>query len=260
MKIKIISRKGDIWKFVLGDATPAFANALRRVMISEVPTLAVDTVDFHDNTSALFDEVIANRIGLIPLVFDPKKFNFQDECKCKGKGCPLCQVVFSLDKTGPCTVYSGDMKSSNRAVKPTDPNFIIVKLLKGQHLKLDAFAVLGKGKDHAKWQAANVSYQYFPQIEVGNFKDLKRVVRACPKGALAVRNRKLVLKDPYSCDGCMVCEDVSENGVKVKGDPNKFIFKVESVSGLNPKYIILKASKILEEKANEFKGELKTLK
>lgn len=260
MKIKIISRKGDTWRFVLDGATPAFANALRRIMMSEVPTMTINWVEFHDNTSALFDEVVAHRLGMIPLQFDPKKFNFADECKCKEKGCPLCQVAFFVEKSGPCTVHSGDMKSSNRAVKPANPDFPIVELLKGQNLKFEASAILGRGKDHAKWQAANVSYQYLPQLEINDFKDFKKVVSACPKGALAVRKRKLVLADPFKCDECRVCEDVSDKGVEIKSDPNKFVFKIESISGLDPKYIILEAAQILEEKANEFRSELKNIR
>lgn len=260
MKIRIISKKGDTWRFVLDGATPALANALRRIMMSEVPTLAIEWVDFLNNTSALFDEVVAHRLGMMPLQFDPKKFNFAGECKCKGKGCPLCQVVFMLEKSGPSTAYSGDMKSSNRAVKPSSPDFPIVKLLKGQNLKLEAFAVLGKGKDHAKWQAANVSYQYLPQLEVKDFKNLKKLISACPKGILGIKKRKLVLIDPFTCDECRICEDVSGKGVEIKSDPNKFVFRVESISGLDPKHIILEAARILGEKANAFKSEIKNIK
>jgi len=260
LKIKIISKKGDTWRFLLENSTPAFANALRRIMMSEIPNLAIEWVDFHDNTSALFDEVIAHRLGMIPLQFDPKKFNFAGECKCKEKGCPLCQVVFSVEKSGPSMVYSGDMKSSNRSVKSVNPDFPIVKLLKGQKLKLEAIAVLGTGKDHAKWQTANVSYQYLPQLEVKDSRELKKIVKECPKGVLGIKNRKLVLIDPFGCDECRVCEDVSENGVVIKSDPNKFVFKVESISGLDPKHIVSEAARILEEKANEFKSEIKNIK
>lgn len=230
-------------------------------MISEVPTLAIEKVDFQDNSSALFDETIAHRLGLMPLKFNPDKFNLPGECRCKGKGCPLCQVVFALEKTGPVTVYSGDMKSSNRSVKPTSQSFPIVKLLKDQHIELKAFAEMDIGKEHMKWQAANVSYQYLPKIEVEKgFKDLKKIVKSCSKRVLGVKNRKLVLLDPFKCDGCRVCEEIPNSGVKIKSDPTKFVFKVESVSGLDPQYIIFQGVRILQEKVKEFKKELKNIK
>lgn len=165
LKVKFLSKKGDVIRFSLSDATPAFANTLRRIMISEVPTMAIDVVDFQDNTSTLFDEVLAHRLGLVPIKFDPSKFNMQDDCKCGGKGCSLCQVVFVLEKTGPCMAYAGDMKSSNKNVSPAYPKIPIIELLENQRLKFEAIAKLGLGINHAKWQAANAAYQYSDESE-----------------------------------------------------------------------------------------------
>ncbi len=256
MKVKMLSRKKDVIVFSVDGISHTMANALRRIMISEVPTLAVEWVDFHENTSALFDEVIAHRLGLIPLVFSPEKFRFKDECKCGGKGCPLCEVVFVIDKTGPGIVHSGDIKSSNREVKPASPNFPITELSKGGRLKLEAVAVLGRGKEHAKWQAAIASYQHYPEIVVKDGKcDLRKCARNCPKGILEVKGKKLVIKDPARCDMCRACLEGCDC-IELKEDASRFIFRVESVSGLKPDYIVAKASEILQEKAKEFKGLL----
>lgn len=249
MNIKITKKKGEFLEFVLDGVTPAFANALRRIMVSEVPTLAVEHVDFEDNSSILYDEIIAQRLGLIPLVCDPEKFNFTDECKCKGKGCPSCQVVFALEKTGPGIAHSGDMKSSNKAVKPTSPKFPITELMKNQPLKFSAVARLGIGKKHVRWQAANAAYQYYPElVESG----AKTAASKCPKGCLKVKGSKVALADPLKCDLCMSCQ---AHGVKIIGRDDKFIFHVESVSGLVPAYIVSKAAQILIQKADEFKKQ-----
>jgi DNA-directed RNA polymerase subunit D len=257
MKVQVLRKKGEQLAFVLDGTTPAFANALRRAMITEVPTMAVEWVDFHDNSSVLFDEVIAHRLGLIPLVFDPKKFNLREECKCDGKGCPLCEVVLSLDKKGPGMVCSGDLKSSNREVKATSPDFPIVELMENQAIKFEAKAQLGTGLKHAKWQAANAAYQYYPELETGKDckpEDLKRAANSCPSGALEVAKGKLVMKNPLKCDLDMSCVD--EKGcVRIKANPEKFIFSVESVSGLNPTYIVEKAAEVLIAKGEEFKRQ-----
>ncbi|RLJ09563.1 MAG: DNA-directed RNA polymerase subunit D [Candidatus Aenigmatarchaeota archaeon] len=258
MKIKIVSKTDEKITFVLSGATPAFANALRRIMVSEVPTMAIEWVDFYENNSVFFDEMIAHRLGLIPLRFDPDKFNFTDECVCNGKGCPSCQVVFVIDKTGPCMVYSGDMKSSNKDVQPIDPGFPIVELFPGQKLKLEAVAVLGRGKEHAKWQAANAAYQYYPVLKTKDVKNPEKIKKKCPKGILSVKAGKLVLDDPIKCDLCRACAEQSE-GVEIEGDPTRFIFRVETVSGLKPEEIVSKAAEILGKKAEEFKKELKKL-
>lgn len=255
MKVQVLKKKGDTVVFVLDGATPAFANALRRIMISEVPTMSVEWVDFHKNSSILFDEVISHRMGLIPLRFDPKKFNLKEECKCGGKGCTLCEAVFAVEKKGPAIVYSGELKASNKDVKPTSPNFPIAELLENQDLKFEARAELGTGRRHAKWQAANAAYQYFPEIEAtkdAKPADLKKAVSFCPKGALALKGSRLVVKDPMACDLCLKCESAGE-GIKIKADPGKFIFRVESVSGLSPAEIVEKAAEILGSKAEEFK-------
>ncbi len=160
MKIEILEKSDTYVKFALEESNPAFANALRRIMISEVPTLAVEEVDFFENSSALYDEMIAHRLGLIPLTTNIKDYNFRSECTCKGKGCSKCTVTLALSKKGPGTVYSGDMKSSDKDVVPADPKIPIVKLNEKQKIKLEASAILGRGREHAKFQPGVISYQY----------------------------------------------------------------------------------------------------
>jgi len=258
MKVTLSSKKGNTILFVMQGTTPAFANALRRIMISEVPTIAIDRVDFHANDSVLFDEMIAHRLGLIPLSFTPDKLNFKGSCKCGGKGCSLCEVVFALEKTGPCMVYSGNMKSSNKDVKPTSPDFPIVELLKGQGIKFEATAIVGTGKQHARWQAANASYQYYPEIVAKDTAAAKKCMKSCPKDLVDMKGAKIVIADPEKCDICMACVEGCD-GVEIKTDPTRFIFRVESISGLKPDYIISKAVEILEGKAEDFRKELKKL-
>jgi DNA-directed RNA polymerase subunit D len=253
MKVKLLSRKGNKLEFLLEDATPAFANALRRAMMTEIPVLAVDWVDFEENGSALFDEVIAHRLAMIPLEFNPKKFNVPDTCRCKGAGCSNCQVVMALEKTGPGMALSGDMKSTQKDVKSVDPGFPIVELLEGQRLKFQAVARLGLGKSHAKYQAANVSYQYQPvisKLKAGEGKELEE----CPRGAVELRGGKPAIPDPAKLEIARPCKI---GGYTIAPDPTKFIFRVESVSGLGPSHIVEAAAQALAEKANGFGAAVK---
>lgn len=159
MKVEVLSRKGPEMKFSVDGVKPSFASALRRIMIGEIPTMAIEFVDFKKNDSALTDEIVANRMGMIPLTFDEKTYNLPSECKCEGKGCSNCQVTLVLKKKGPGTVYSGDMKSTDKGVRPVHDKIPITELGENQEIQLDAIAQLGRGKDHAKWQGAVVGYK-----------------------------------------------------------------------------------------------------
>jgi DNA-directed RNA polymerase subunit D len=160
MKVQVLSKTDSEIQFQLSEVTPAFANALRRVMMNEVPVMAIEFVDFKKNGSVLPDELIANRLGQIPLTFDQKVYNLPEECKCEGKGCSRCQVELVLKKKGPNMVYSGDLKSKDKDVKPVFDKIPVVELFEGEEIQFETIAQLGKGKNHVKWQAAVVGYNY----------------------------------------------------------------------------------------------------
>ena len=257
MKVKILSKKGNKVHFLLSGTTPAFANALRRIMISEVPTLAVDYVNIEDNNSVFFDEVLAHRIGLVPLEF-PDKLNLKEECKCEGKGCALCEATLVLEKSGPCFVHAKDLKSSNKEVKPVEGDSIIVELLEKQKVKLEAVARLGRGTEHAKWQAANAVYQTYPVVEVSNVAKAKKFMKDNGLDEVFDTSGKIEVSDLTKID--LIGLKDPEGSFEVKEDDTKFIFKVESISGLAPEDIILQSVEILKKKTEEFKSQLKELK
>jgi len=138
-----------------------YANALRRFVISEVPCMAVDEVVILENSSVLYDEILAHRLGLIPLTTDLKGYVLPQDCDCKTSlGCSKCRVLLVLDAVATDevkTIYSGDLISEDNLVKPKLSNIPLVKLAVNQKIKLEAYAKLGKGRDHAKWQPVTVS-------------------------------------------------------------------------------------------------------
>ncbi|MFH1786398.1 MAG: DNA-directed RNA polymerase subunit D [archaeon] len=155
MKIKILDQSDTKISFQLEGATTAFANALRRTMIAYVPTYAIDTVVFVQNSSILYDEIVAHRLGLIPL-----KTDLSADLLLSKK---TQTVKFTLDKKGPCTVYSADLKTKDKVVKPVYEKMPIAMLGAGHSLTFEAEAILGIGKDHAKWQPTTVCY--YTQLE-----------------------------------------------------------------------------------------------
>ncbi|RLF42778.1 MAG: DNA-directed RNA polymerase subunit D [Thermoplasmata archaeon] len=263
VKIESIELKERYARFVVSDTSHYFVNALRRAMLREVPKLAIEDVIIYDNTSPLFDEIIAHRLGMIPLPTDLNLLVPRDKCTCKGEGCPNCTVRYTLSKEEPGVIYSGDLQPENEKWKVVDPNIPIVELFEGQRLILEAEAVLGKGKDHAKWQAVIApGYKYYPIININQDKldddSRKRAIEACPKKILEEKDGKLVVKNIEDCSLCKSCVEVTEDGaIEVKGDETRFIFKFETDGSLDAKTVLIEAAKILEEKYKEFEKLIK---
>jgi len=259
MKMQIIARTDTEVKFVVEDLTPQFANALRRIAMSDIPILAVEEVSFISNDSVLYDEVISHRLGTLPLKFDTKAFKMPGECSCEGKGCSNCQIVFVIDKKGPCMVYAKDMKSADaKLAEPLYPDTPIVELEDGQKLKVEAVAVLGLGRTHAKFQASRTHYRYFPQAKADGVKNPEECVKACPKRALSFDGKVNVTVDCDLCGECMnVCKP--DGSLKITGDSTKFIFHVDSISSLSSDEIVLQAIEILKKKAKDFAKEAEKL-
>ena len=123
--------------------------------------MAIDDVVIQQNSSVLYDEILAHRLGLIPLSTDLKGYVLPQDCSCKTDlGCSKCRVLLVLNAIATDevkTIYSGDLRSEDDSVKPYVDNIPIVKLAPDHEIKLEAFAKLGKGRDHAKWQPVSVS-------------------------------------------------------------------------------------------------------
>ena len=138
-----------------------YVNAIRRLGISEVPTFAIDDVVMLENSSVMHDEAVAHRLGLIPLRTDLHRFVMPHLCECKSTlGCSRCRVLLVLDSEAndkTKIVSSGELISEDDVVKPITKEIPIIVLAPGQKLKFEAYARLGVGKDHAKWQPTSAA-------------------------------------------------------------------------------------------------------
>ena len=138
-----------------------YANALRRVCLNGVPVFAIDTVDIIENSSVLQDEGLAHRLGLIPLTTDLSRFNEPSKCECQSEtGCSNCKIMLVLDSGDSDvtrTVVSSELSSEDESIKPTSEQIPIVQLAPGQRIKIECYARLGRGTEHAKWNSANIS-------------------------------------------------------------------------------------------------------
>jgi DNA-directed RNA polymerase subunit D len=198
VKVEILEKNDNVLRVIVKDAEVPLMNALRRISLAQVPCMAIDEVVMIDNSSILQDEIIAHRLGLTPLKTDLDNYNTPEECPCQSEfGCPQCRVTLTLDaeaKDGTRTVYSGELVSENPEIVPVSDKIPIIKLAKGQKLKLEAYARLGTGKTHAKWQPVCVSaYKYYPKITTPTAlcEDCQKCVDICPKKVLEIKAAKL---------------------------------------------------------------------
>jgi len=159
--LEIISKDKQKISVKLKGVPIQYANALRRICLNGVPIFAIDTIDIIENSSVLPDEGLAHRLGLIPITTDFSRFNEPSKCDCNSEsGCSNCKVMLVLD-TGKSdvtrTVLSNELSSEDDSIKPTSDKISIVQLAPGQRVKIECYARLGRGTDHAKWNSANIS-------------------------------------------------------------------------------------------------------
>ena len=159
--LDVISKDSEKISIKLKGIPLQYANALRRVCLNGVPVFAIDTVDIIENTSALPDEGLAHRLGLIPLKTDLKRFNEPSKCDCQSEsGCSNCKILLVLDSgesEETRSVLSNELSSEDETVKPVSEKIPIVTLAPGQKIKLECYARLGRGTEHAKWNSANIA-------------------------------------------------------------------------------------------------------
>ncbi|NJE47074.1 DNA-directed RNA polymerase subunit D [Thermococcus sp. GR7] len=255
-KFRILEKREDSIKFIVEGIDVPFANALRRTILAEVPTFAVDEVEFFENDSALFDEIIAHRLAMIPLTTPVERFSL-DALELDDY-----TVTLSLEAEGPGMVYSGDLKSDDEGVKPANPNIPIVKLAEGQNLTLNAYAKLGRGKDHAKWQPGFVYYKYLTKIHVSkDVPDWEELKALAEKRGLPVEetDEELVITTTKAFYLPRKFEPYEGDKIREEVVPNTFVFTVESNGELPVEEIVTIALKILMRKSDRFISELHKL-
>jgi len=276
-------------KFSIEGVDCSVSNALRRICIAEVPTLAIDLVEVLENSSVLCDEFVSHRLGLVPLLSGlAKEFNFPYEFSEEEDS--KTDVHFDLhvraQKDQTLDVTSDDLvcqdkrispvqySSSTEKFKSTKAGILIVKLRKNQEIQVRCVARKGLGKDHAKWSpVATAVFRYEPtiQIDEGIFSTLSEsekvdFVNSCPSrlfrydkesGRVHVEHSSI-----YTYDGEAVrkAEELGKPDlVHVRPRADKFNFLIEGTGSLPPEEIIHQSLEILQGKLDLLKGELDLL-
>lgn len=286
LDIKISHLAGRSTNFDLINIDTSIANAFRRIMIAEVPSVAAETVYIFNNTSVIQDEVLAHRIGLIPLNVDPDVLQWVDPAVDeKERYNDNNTIVMSLDvscsknphapegATDPkvlyrnSSVYAKDLKFEPQGrqeqifkdspVLPCDPNILLAKLRPGQEISLRVHCILGIGSDHAKFSpVATASYRLMPVIDIKEpIRGLqaKKFQKCFPSGVIGIDEHDQAYvadarKDTVSRE--VLRHEEFEGKVKLGRKRTHFIFNIESTGAMSPLEIFLKSVRILKNKAD----------
>ncbi|MGC9111840.1 DNA-directed RNA polymerase subunit D [Acidilobus sp.] len=250
----------------------AYGNALRRLALSEVPTMAVDFVYFYDNESSVYDEIIAHRLGLLVLRSDEalRRYGSPEECSNASENDSHCFAQVYLEYEVPQDAASGvyvkasDLKFSDPDIRPVYPETPIVYLAPGQRIHLVGYARLGRGYEHGKWSPASVSVlRYSVHVEydpskvaseclecISAYQDLVGAIKGGSAGMLELNYK-------VNTSALRYCEEESCKGaIKVIYDPSKLYLTVESTGALEPARIIWEATNCLARKADKLLKEL----
>ena len=287
--IQISSHEERELNFDMIGIDTSLANAFRRIMIAEVPAVAPEYVYIQNNTSVIQDEVLAHRIGLVPLKVDPEKLERLDtsdpdnlEFHDKNTIVMTLNVKCTRNPDAPkeCTdptilynnahVYARDLKFEPHSsqvetfadcpVVPCDPDILLAKLRPGQEISLSTHCILGEGKDHAKFSpVATASYRLLPHIEILEpiTGDSAKRFQACfPKGVIGINeNGEAYVLDPRkdTVSREVLRHEEFEGKVKLGRVRDHFVFNVESTGAMQPEDIVLKSIDILKKKAEYLK-------
>ncbi len=256
MQLSLLEKNKEKTKmsFLLKGIHYTYANGLRRLMMNYTPTMAIETVEFRKNSSSLYDEMVAHRLGLLALKTDLKGYKMAETPEEVESA--KCSVKLSLKAKGPCTVYASEIKSKDPEIVPVFLKTPIVKLLKGQELEFEALAILGIGVDHVKWCPGLIFYSYEPTVTVNNNSSkFDEVKDKYPPQIFDKKGKidKSLINTQTLIDACVgVCDDV----VKVEYNQENFIFTIESFGQLSCKETMLKALDVFNEKLDNLQKEM----
>ncbi len=258
MKIEKLKEEKKKNKLVLllKECDEIFANTIRRLILEEVPTLAVEDIEIKDNSSALYDEMLGLRLGLTPIKTDLKGYEFKEKCKCNGEGCARCELKITLKVGRKGYVYAEDAQSADPKCVFAYPKMPLVKLLAKQKVDVLLTAILGKGKDHAKWAPGWAYYKKEPVLTVGKVADAHFIASKSSDGVLVLKGNKLDVDEEKVKESYLLeyYTDL-DKGISLEYS-NNIIFTLESWGQLSSKEMLNQSADILIEKAQELENQL----
>ncbi|XP_028133704.1 DNA-directed RNA polymerases I and III subunit RPAC1 [Diabrotica virgifera virgifera] len=293
-RIVVVRNENYEMEFDMIGIHPFLANTFRRLMLSDVPSMAIEKVYIHNNTSIIQDEVLAHRLGLIPLKADARLFEYKEDSSAASNENDSLEYELKIkcsynkeankkdssreeDMYKNNNVYSkhikwvpvGNQKERFKEadVGPIETDILIAKMRPGHELDLKLVAVKGVGRDHAKFSpVATAFYRLMPDIKLVRevTGDAAYKLQSCfSPGVIGIRNKKdgrkiaVVNNARYDTGSRNVFRyDDLKDAVVMTKIQDHFIFTIESVGAMQPDVIFREAVNTLKEKCSLLLEEL----
>ena len=253
MKLENLHEEDNLLALRVQEVSPHYINTLRRYAISRVPTMAIDFVEFSKNSGLLYDEMVAHRLGLIPLTTDLENYNLPEEEWTEPTEDPRVEVQLTL-KSGktksPTVIYAEDLVSKDDKITPVHPKMPITKLIEGQEMEFVATARLGVGEEHVKWSPGHVWYRHYPHITIDKQpKNAEELAERYPN-VFEIKSKKLQLTKDAAYH--FPDTDLDIDGISVEFKDGDYILLIESWGQLPPKKILQEALAAYDNQLDEF--------
>jgi len=277
-KVEVVEESPEELVLDLIGVEAPLANALRRVMIAEIPTMAIEDVHLYQNTSVIPDEVLSHRLGLVPIAADPRLFQYRNSEEDYSEDNSICfkvHVKCTRNSDGSVSgeqVYSsslewvplGNQREKFGNIYPVHPDILIAKLGPGQEIEAELYCEKGTGQMHAKWSpVSTASYRLLPVVSLKQRvkgQEASELKKKCPAGVFDLEDGELFVKNPRNCTSCRECIREDDSKVQLAKLKDHFIFTVESTGVLHPRDIFREALKELKQKASFWIEKIHTYK
>mmetsp|Transcript_2611 Transcript_2611/g.6614 ORF Transcript_2611/g.6614 Transcript_2611/m.6614 type:complete len:336 (-) Transcript_2611:57-1064(-) len=276
ISIKTIKKNQEEMIFQIKGFDFSFSNALRRILLSEISIFAIEKVFFYDNSSILNDEIIAHRLGMIPIFVSPHFIDYS----IKNKTGNFLKIILNLKVIHPnnffknISVYSNSLKwkkygifkslFKNIPIKPVFKDILIAKLNPGQRIDCECESLIGIGSNHAKFSPVGTTfYKLFPRIKIISEiygKEASFLMQKCPVKVFDLKKitnfslKKLIVSSPNYCTMCKECIDFPENVVpkiRIGRNNQKITFIIETTGVFSPEILFHRAIFLLVGKCNQ---------
>ena len=277
-EIEIKSKTDEELVFDIKGVDPTIVNTLRRIMIAEIPTMAIEAVIINQNTSVIPDEVLAHRLGLIPILADANNFiekKPEDEFNDKNSIQFTLKIKCYTDKNGQIindNIFSKDLQyvpqgeqekkyfntqTKTYSIGLVHDDILINKLAPGMELDLVCYCTKGIGRTHAKWSpVCTAYYRLINKINIvkeitGN--DAEELRQVCPKGVFIINKKgNIEVGNIIECTSCRECirQEKYKDLIELGKIADHYEFHIESVGMYKPESIFFRAIEVLKKKIN----------